>query len=117
MLTKGMLLVLLFSFAGAFSPTHLAETGTNAEKMILNKRSKLLAHSRRDFLAGGIAVSQFIASPTWAEDSSNSVISQLVSAQAPSRALENGLLESRVLSNVLNPPTYGMEDPDVYYPS
>ena len=30
--------------------------------------------------------------------------------------LENGLLESRVLENVMSPPPYGMEGSDVFYP-
>ena len=31
--------------------------------------------------------------------------------------LENGLLESRVVENFLSAPTYGMESPDVFYPT
>lgn len=46
----------------------------------------------------------------------DSVLLDLVSGQANSRQLENGLLESRVLENVQSPPPYGMEGPDVYYP-
>ena len=37
--------------------------------------------------------------------------------QAASVKLETGLLESRVESNVLNPPPYGMEGSDIFYPS
>jgi len=43
-----------------------------------------------------------------------------VFANHPSGAeetLENGLLESRVLENVLGPPPYGMEGTDIFYPS
>jgi hypothetical protein len=40
----------------------------------------------------------------------------LVSGQADLPKLENGLLESRVMENVLSPPPYGLEGPDVYYP-
>jgi hypothetical protein len=36
--------------------------------------------------------------------------------KAESAELPVGLLESRVLDNVLSPPPYGMESPDVYYP-
>lgn len=36
---------------------------------------------------------------------------------ASSSELPSGLLESRVLENVLSPPPYGMEGSDVYYPS
>lgn len=37
--------------------------------------------------------------------------------QPDSAKLEAGLLESRVLSNVLNAPPYGMEGTDIFYPS
>jgi hypothetical protein len=74
------------------------------------------AVSRRGVLAGSFVACQLIASRAWADDSS-SVLSKLVSPQAASLELENGLLESRVLSNVLNPPPYGMEGTDVFYPS
>ena len=30
---------------------------------------------------------------------------------------ESGMLESRVLENVLSPPPYGMEAPDISFPS
>jgi hypothetical protein len=36
--------------------------------------------------------------------------------QADSAKLETGLLDSRLTSNVINPPTYGMEGTDVFYP-
>ena len=36
---------------------------------------------------------------------------------ASSSELPAGLLESRVLENVLSPPPYGMEGSDVFYPS
>jgi len=32
-------------------------------------------------------------------------------------AMENGMLESRVLENVLSPPPYGLDRSDIYYPS
>eukprot|EP00980_Cylindrotheca_fusiformis_P020985 scaffold7987_cov200-Cylindrotheca_fusiformis.AAC.14 len=36
---------------------------------------------------------------------------------ASSVELGSGLLESRVMENLMNPPTYGLEIPDIYYPS
>lgn len=36
---------------------------------------------------------------------------------ANSDSLEKGLLESRVLEDVMSPPTYGMEGNDIFYPS
>jgi hypothetical protein len=72
--------------------------------------------SRRQILAGALVASQIVTSPALAADS-GSVMSNLISPQAESTQLETGLLESRVLENILNPPTYGMEGPDVFYPS
>jgi len=37
--------------------------------------------------------------------------------QAESMSLESGLLDSRVTENVLSPPPYGLEGPDIFYPS
>ena len=77
--------------------------------------SPLQAQSRREILLGGAIASQALLVPqASAEDS---VLSQLMAPQAASSDLESGLLESRVLSNVLNPPPYGMEGTDVFYPS
>jgi len=36
---------------------------------------------------------------------------------ADSITLEKGLVESRVLENVMSPPTFGMEGNDIYYPA
>lgn len=36
---------------------------------------------------------------------------------ASSTQLDTGLLESRVTENLINPPPYGMEGPDIFYPS
>lgn len=36
---------------------------------------------------------------------------------ASSVELESGLLESRVMEDLMSPPTYGLEIPDIYYPS
>jgi hypothetical protein len=77
---------------------------------------QLHAHSRREILIGSVAAIQFASEQARADDSS-SILAQIVSSQAESLELENGLLESRVLSNVLNPPPYGMEGPDIFYPS
>ena len=48
-------------------------------------------------------------------DPSTSVL-DLVTGQADMPQLENGVLESRVLENVMSPPPYKMEGPDIYYP-
>jgi hypothetical protein len=86
------------------------------DEATIDVTTTLNAVSRRGVLAGTFVGSQLIASRAWADDSS-SVLSQLVSPQAASLELGNGLLESRVQSNVLNPPPYGMEGTDVFYPS
>jgi hypothetical protein len=41
----------------------------------------------------------------------------MMQLSAQSTALPAGLLESRVLDNVLSPPPYGMEGTDVFYPA
>jgi hypothetical protein len=57
--------------------------------------------SRRQILACALVASQIVTSPALAADPQ----------------LETGLLDSRVLENILNPPTYGMEGFDIFYPS
>lgn len=70
------------------------------------KKSSLIllsASSRRQVIQTTIATTPF-----------------LLTKNDPSHAaeiLENGLLETRVLENVLSPPPYGMEGTDIYYPS
>jgi len=54
------------------------------------------------------------AAPDTSTGSSSPFMSQL---QAESKELGTGLLESRVTENLLSPPSYGMEENDVYYPS
>ena len=42
---------------------------------------------------------------------------EMMQIQAESIDLAPGLLASRVIGNVLSPPPYGMEGPDIFYPS
>ncbi|KAL3924113.1 MAG: hypothetical protein SGILL_001244 [Bacillariaceae sp.] len=51
------------------------------------------------------------------EDGGGGFSMSSLSQQPESAKLESGLLESRVSSNVLNPPPYGMEGTDIFYPS
>ena len=60
-------------------------------------------------LLGGIA---FAPTPTLAVENPSS----FRGTTASSSALQNGLLESRVTENLMSPPTYGLETPDVFYP-
>lgn len=48
---------------------------------------------------------------------SNAIGTTLSIDTSSNLAVENGLLESRVLENLLSPPSYGMEGADVFYPS
>lgn len=49
--------------------------------------------------------------------SSSLLVPQIVNAAgSESSNLESGLLEVRVLENLLSPPPYGMEGNDIYYP-
>ncbi len=50
----------------------------------------------------------------WFGSSANAEMMQL---PAESTELAPGLLASRVVSNVISPPPYGMEGPDIFYPS
>ena len=85
--------------------------------------------NRRRILIGGVvsAVGPFVPAlcrneRVWASDigdfaaSAGSVVGGKY-LQAESAKLDLGLLESRVASNVVNPPPYGMEGADVFYPS
>ena len=92
----------------------LSASSSRDETPPVERKTKEL--SRRQILAGALVASQIVTSPALAADS-GSVMSNLISPQAESTQLETGLLESRVLENILNPPTYGMEGPDVFYPS
>jgi hypothetical protein len=92
----------------------LSARSSRDENAPFERKTKEL--SRRQILAGALTASQIVTSPALAADS-GSVISNLMSPQAGSTELETGLLESRVVENILNPPTYGMEGSDVFYPS
>lgn len=100
--------------------SHPASSGSELQA----SRSSAYDFSRRSFLAGGSVVAAgecFRANPSEALAADDSTMlttpfSQLIS-QPESLKLEAGLLESRVQSNVLNPPPYGMEGTDVFYPS
>lgn len=69
-----------------------------------------LGSSRRTFFSGVVVVGECIAlsggEPAFA-----------INDQASSSKLPTGLLESRLESNVLEPPPYGMESSDIFYPS
>lgn len=68
-----------------------------------------LGASRRTFFSGAVLVGEWIAlsgEPAFA-----------INEQSSSSKLPTGLLESRLESNVLEPPPYGMESSDIFYPS
>jgi hypothetical protein len=100
----------LVSWAAAFAPPSLGRSFTliaarnhkDAECDPLNR--PVQDWSRRDVLMSAAVASQLLLSPA-------------ALAVDTGSDLEIGLLESRLASNVLNPPPYGMESPDVYYPS
>lgn len=60
------------------------------------------------------------AASSWPTNAFAGTISTTTSTSSSSsnkeETIETGLLESRVLENLLSPPTYGMEASDVYYP-
>ena len=77
--------------------------------------------SRRNVLAGvtTIILAPLAADRCWAADAATNspfmVAPQFQKAE--SAELDVGLSESRVTENVLSPPSYGMEAPDIFYPS
>ena len=82
----------------AFIPSGSTNTACCNDK----SKSFLLQATRRETMQT-IASTLFIPSVAQAVD-------------AESLSMENGLLESRVLENVLSPPPYQMEGSDIYYP-
>jgi hypothetical protein len=72
------------------------------------KVSRLYCSTRRDFLQTTIASST--AASLLVPSVSHAAI------EAESTNLQTGLLESRVLGNVLSPPPYQLEGSDIYYP-
>jgi len=90
------LLIVSFAPALSFSPSH----------KIREQRHHEMKASRRQILqtiAASSSMPLFVPSIAHAAD-------------AESSNLQNGLLEVRVLENLLSPPTYGMESNDIYYP-
>ncbi|CAJ1890959.1 unnamed protein product [Cylindrotheca closterium] len=80
------------------------------------------AASRRQFLKqsvllGGGALTSTICTPQSEVAFAASDSSIFPGSSASSVELESGLLESRVMEDLLSPPTYGLEIPDIYYPS
>lgn len=74
-----------------------------------SRRGQLLnAQSRRDILiaGGGMMTSSLLFVPK----------ASGLEFAPPSASLPSGLLDSRVQGNVLAPPPYGMEGPDIFYP-
>lgn len=88
--------------------------GETALSSALDGSDDKTASSRRQFMQasalGGIATSVFIA-PVVASAADS------FGSTAKSVELGSGLLESRVMEDLMNPPTYGLEIPDIYYPS
>ena len=95
--------------------TNLAQTSHNSEDIDDNcgdPSHSWLNKNRRQFV-------QSLSSIPFILDSQIPVANAvsggtLVSPE--SSTLENGLLEIRVLENVLSPPPYGMESADIFYP-
>ena len=75
---------------------------------------RLEAHaSRRHVLVGGFL---FTSQLSWMSKATAAMEPTAPFFLPESATLEPGLLESRVLGNVLAPPPFGMEGPDIFYP-
>lgn len=106
------ILIITFANSDAFVPTKLGVV-QQLDDLSLPSPS-LCAHSRREILVGGgLMANQILISKASAQEPITYVPQMLLPSSA---TLENGLLESRVLSNVLFPPPYGMEGSDIFYP-
>mmetsp|Transcript_23488 Transcript_23488/g.34808 ORF Transcript_23488/g.34808 Transcript_23488/m.34808 type:complete len:328 (-) Transcript_23488:12-995(-) len=91
----------------AFLPSPPGSTNTRAccNKLLNDKSKSVLLQATRRETMQTIASTFFIPSVAHAN-----------AVDAESLSLQNGLLESRVLENVLSPPPYQMEGSDIYYP-
>mmetsp|Transcript_13816 Transcript_13816/g.15343 ORF Transcript_13816/g.15343 Transcript_13816/m.15343 type:complete len:356 (-) Transcript_13816:100-1167(-) len=77
-------------------------------------------NNRRRHLIGGVSsviINSILMPSNAGADVGEKIRSTLDLTQASSTKLPSGLLECRVLENVLSPPTYGMESSDVFYPN
>lgn len=85
------------------------DTAAISSPPLLNNAETLSSSSRKSFLQslsiGIIATSQ--GQPAWGLPAVGPIVTNL----------QNGMLESRVLENVLSPPQYGMEANDISFPS
>ena len=91
-----------------FAASH--KGGTNSRRSVLARVATTI-----------LAPTSILCFPTdrcWAADAATGspfMASQIQKAE--STELDVGLLESRVTENVLSPPSYGMEAPDIFYPN
>ncbi len=70
--------------------------------------------------AGTLAVVQVTATASTKQETAYAASLDMsidITTTAPSTALQPGLLDSRVTENLMSAPPYGMEGPDIYYPS
>lgn len=97
---------------GSFLPAkfHLGDHDTELQGSVSSDGGL----DRRHVLAGFSSIVPFLLMPgkSWADEST----SPFSGIQADSVSLASGLLESRVTENLLSPPSYGMETPDIFYP-
>jgi hypothetical protein len=100
--------------SGSTSSFSSTECQARGRSLINDKQGDgLLLMDRRQACATaffGCTTSPLVAQAT----DPGSILSELTTAE--SVALETGLLDSRVTENLLSPPPFGMEGPDVFYP-
>lgn len=76
--------------------------------------------TRKSFLQSlPLAIIASQGQAAWASTTTNDIVDRggVLPAGPIDKNMENGMLESRVLENLLSPPTYGMEASDISFPS
>jgi hypothetical protein len=108
-----------FGLKNVLPKVNLNKNGNNINAPLLSTSHDcggIQGSSRRQFIQtstlGGIVTAAVAGVPSIAVAAGSSA-----TLKASSTALGSGLLESRVLENLMSPPTYGLEIPDIYYPS
>ncbi len=106
-------------------PPFLCLSPSDGEEVVDTHSQEGKVQSRRDLLmaamenvaggavGGGVLVATLGTPPKVANAAT--IVEGVLGAPA-SASLPSGLLDSRVQGNVLAPPPYGMEGPDIFYP-
>ncbi|KAL3945073.1 MAG: hypothetical protein SGBAC_000864 [Bacillariaceae sp.] len=120
-LSNDFALVAAFHQQPSYVKRELASSFSSPQEACTDDRDRIrsTAAPRRQFLKqafllGGGALTSTATTP---QNKVAFAASDFPGTSASSMELESGLLESRVMEDLLSPPTYGLEIPDISYPS